>query len=71
MVLSPEDIGNLMTHYIMTKDRDTGIFGHDTRNLVKLGLLAPRDKGEINWPLSDKGLVLAQLIIDNANEACA
>lgn len=68
MSLTPEDISNLMTHYIMTKDRRACIFGHDTRNLSKLGLLVPRDKGELNWPLSDKGLVLAQLIIDYANE---
>ena len=68
MSLTPEDISNLMSHYIMTKDDRVGIFGHDTRNLSKLGLLMPRDRGETNWPLSDKGLVLAQLIIDYANE---
>jgi len=68
MTLTPDDISNLMSHYMMTKKPSLGIFGHDTFRLSSLGLIVPKDDSSCNRPLTSKGLVLAQLIIDYANE---
>jgi hypothetical protein len=71
MKITPTDISTLMNHYIMTKNPTLGIFSSDASSankLHKLGLIVDKDPGEMNRPLTDKGLTLAQLIVDYANE---
>lgn len=71
MHLTATDIGTLMDHYVMTKNRRTGISNSDytsTDKLYAAGLVVEDDPSKINRPLTAKGLTLAQLIIDYANE---
>jgi len=71
MKITPKDISTLMDHYVMTKNPVLSISSSDTSSankLHKLGLIVDKDPGEMNRPLTDKGLILAQLIVDYANE---
>jgi len=71
MKLNPNDISALMDHYRMTKDSRLSIFSTDPKNtekLYKAGLVVEYAHGELNRPLTSKGLALAQLILDYANE---
>lgn len=71
MKITPTDISTLMDHYTMTKNPGLGIFSSDVSSankLHKMGLIVDKDPGEMNRPLTDKGLTLAQLIVDYANE---
>lgn len=71
MKFTPTDISTLMDHYVMTKNPKLGIFSTDAASankLHKMGLIVDKDPGKTNRPLTDKGLTLAQLIVDYTNE---
>lgn len=71
MLLTAKDISTLMKHYVMTKSSHTGISSSNntsTNKLYKAGLVVEYNPSKINRPLTAKGVTLAQLIIDYANE---